>query len=75
MKILMLTPYLPFPLYSGGQIRSYNLIKNLSRKHKITLFSFIRSDAEKVHLQELKNIATKSWFLSAVRPGTRATFF
>ncbi|MEK7513386.1 MAG: glycosyltransferase family 4 protein [Patescibacteria group bacterium] len=59
MKILMLTPYLPFPLYSGGQIRSYNLIKNLSRKHKITLFSFIRSDAEKVHLQELKKYCHK----------------
>jgi len=54
MKILMLTPYLPFPLHSGGQIRSYNLLKKLSQKHQITLFSFIRSDQEKTHLKELK---------------------
>lgn len=54
MKILMLTPYLPYPLYSGGQIRSYNLLKNLSKKHQITLFSFIRSNKEKKHIPELK---------------------
>ncbi len=53
MKILMLTPYLPYPLNSGGQIRSYNLIKNLSQKNEITLFSFIRSEEEKKYLPEL----------------------
>src|SRR4030042_995558 len=31
----MLTPYLPFPLMSGGQTRSYNLIKNLSKNQAI----------------------------------------
>lgn len=59
MKILMLTPYLPFPLYSGGQIRSYNLLKNLSKKHQITLFSFIRSDKEKIYIPELKKFCFK----------------
>jgi len=54
MKILMLTPYLPYPLHSGGQIRTYNLLKNLSQKHQITLFSFIRSDEEKQYINELK---------------------
>jgi glycosyltransferase involved in cell wall biosynthesis len=54
MKILMLTPYLPYPLYSGGQIRSYNLLKNLSKKHRITLFSFIRRNEEKKYLKYLK---------------------
>lgn len=53
MKILMITPYLPYPLLSGGQIRSYNLLKNLSKKHKITLFSFIRDDNERVHIKKL----------------------
>lgn len=54
MKILMLTPYLPYPLWSGGQIRTYNLLKHLSRKHDITLFSFIRSDSERKYIPELK---------------------
>jgi len=54
MKILMLTPYLPYPLHSGGQIRSYHLIKNLSKKNEITLFSFIRSREEEQYIPELK---------------------
>jgi len=54
MKILMLTPYLPFPLLSGGQIRTYNLLKNLSPKHEISLFSFIRDEQEKVYTAKLK---------------------
>jgi len=53
MKILMITPYLPYPLLSGGQIRTYNLLKNLAGKHEITLFSFIREKKEKKHIKEL----------------------
>lgn len=59
MKILMLTPYLPYPLFSGGQIRSYNLLKNLSKKHEITLFSFIRSDSERQSLTNLRPFCQK----------------
>lgn len=59
MKILILTPYLPYPLMSGGQIRSYNLLKNLSQKHEITLFSFIRKDEEKKYLPELSKYCKK----------------
>lgn len=54
MKILMLTPYLPYPLFSGGQIRTYNLLKNLANKHEITLFSFIREEEEKKYTSELE---------------------
>ena len=50
----MLTPYLPFPDSSGGQIRSYNLIKDLSKKHDITLFSLIKDDSEKIYISELQ---------------------
>ena len=55
----MLTPYLPFPLRSGGQIRTYNLLKNLSKKHDITLFSLIKDEEEKQHLHELKKFCRK----------------
>lgn len=50
----MLTPYLPFPTSSGGQIRSFNLIKNLSKKHEITLFSLIKYAEEERYVSELK---------------------
>lgn len=42
MKILWLTPIFPYPPYSGGQTRSFNLIKNLAKKHQVALFSFWR---------------------------------
>lgn len=54
MKILMLTPYLPYPPSSGGQIRSYNLIKQLSKKHEITLFSLVKFDQEKKYAENLR---------------------
>jgi glycosyltransferase involved in cell wall biosynthesis len=59
MKILMLTPYLPFPPLSGGQTRSYNLIKNLSKHHEITLFCLIKDDAEKKYVKELEKYCKK----------------
>jgi len=59
MKILMLTPYLPYPLMSGGQTRSFNLIKNLSRKHEITLFSLIKDEKEKENIPKLLEYCKK----------------
>lgn len=59
MKILMLTPYLPYPLLSGGQTRTYNLLKNLGRVHQITLFSFIRKDEEKRYIPKLLELGIK----------------
>lgn len=55
----MLTPYLPFPLLSGGQIRTYNLLKNLSHKHEITLFALIKDEKEKQYLPELEKFCRK----------------
>ena len=55
----MITPYLPFPLVSGGQIRTYNLLKNLSSKHEITLASFIRDSSEEKYLSELEPFCKK----------------
>jgi glycosyltransferase involved in cell wall biosynthesis len=59
MKILMLTPYLPFPPSSGGQIRSYNLIKQLSRKHEVSLFCYIRRSEEEKYIPEVKKYCKK----------------
>lgn len=55
MKILMLTPYLPYPLLTGGQTRSYNLIKRLSSLgHEITLLSLVKSSKERAYVGELE---------------------
>ncbi|HRJ44291.1 MAG: glycosyltransferase [Caldilineaceae bacterium] len=41
MKILFLTPQLPYPPRQGTTIRNYNLIRALAQKHQIDLFSFL----------------------------------
>lgn len=55
MRVLMLTPYLPYPLLTGGQTRSYNLIKRLSSLgHKITLFCLVKNNSERRYVGELR---------------------
>lgn len=53
MKILMLTPYLPYPLHSGGQIRTYNLLKKLAKNHEVTLYALIKDWKEQDGLEQL----------------------
>lgn len=59
MKILMITPYLPYPPSSGGQVRSYNLIKNLAGKDEITLFALIKQAQERNYVKELEKYCRK----------------
>ncbi len=42
--VLMLTPYLPYPPISGGRMRTYNLIRQLTSEYAITLVSFGRPE-------------------------------
>lgn len=76
MKILMLTPYLPYPPTSGGQIRSYNLIKQLSKDHEITLCSLIKFDSEEKYVDKLKPFCKKIHvFKRAKKPWTLSNIF
>ena len=54
MRILFVSAVLPYPLYSGGQIRIYNLLKKASLHHDITLCAFTRDSAEDRYKNELK---------------------
>lgn len=75
MKILMLTLYLPYPPNSGGQIRSYNLIKNLSKKHEITLVSFIKRGEEKFADEMRKYCKEVIYFYRSDKPFTLGNIF
>ena len=59
MKILMLTPYLPYPPSDGGQVRSYALIKRLSKKHDITLVCFTRGHNTDKQIDHMKQFCKK----------------
>ncbi|MCI0555679.1 MAG: glycosyltransferase family 4 protein [Anaerolineae bacterium] len=43
MKILFLSAWLPYPPINGAKIRIYNLIRQLAKKHEITLLAFART--------------------------------
>lgn len=47
MNVLFLTPYLPYPPNSGGKIRTLNLIKTISKYHKVSLLSLVQHDETK----------------------------
>ncbi|MEK9200990.1 MAG: hypothetical protein AAB909_03390, partial [Patescibacteria group bacterium] len=59
MKILMLVPYLPYPPFEGGQIRSYKLIKLLSEHHDITLVCFTREHNTPDQIEHMKQFCKK----------------
>lgn len=72
----MLTPYLPYPPSSGGQIRSYNLIKQLSKEHEITLCSLIKFDSEEKYVKNLKPFCKNIYvFKRAKKPWTISNIF
>ena len=54
MKILFITPRLPYPPYKGDKIRAYHQIKYLSQRHSVTLCSFIESKEELSYIGELE---------------------
>lgn len=74
MKILMLTPYLPYPLLTGGQTRSYNLIKRLfSLGHEITLFCLVKSSSERQYVGQLQKFCKEvQVFRRSEKPWTAA---
>lgn len=68
MKILFLTYDLPYPLISGGKVRAYHLIKNLSQNCQITLFSYYRSEEQKQYLPELRKHCQKIYLFKRRKP-------
>jgi glycosyltransferase involved in cell wall biosynthesis len=84
MKILMISSYLPYPLFSGGQVRLYNLIKELSAKHEITLICEKRPNQTEQDIHEVEKICKKvitvdrqkQWTIKNIlKSGTSASSF
>jgi len=44
VNVLILTQVLPYPPDSGPKIKTYNVIKYLAQRHRVTLASFVRGD-------------------------------
>lgn len=57
MRILIISSYLPFPLFSGGHIRLYNIVKRLTEKnHQVTLICEKRENQTQEDISEIAKI-------------------
>ncbi|MEK7092648.1 MAG: hypothetical protein AAB907_03410, partial [Patescibacteria group bacterium] len=54
MNILVVSSFLPYPLFSGGHIRLYQIIKRLSKNHFLTLVCEKRNYQTDVDVRELE---------------------
>ena len=54
MKLLFLTPQLPYPPQKGTTIRNYNLIRQLAQRHEVHLLSFVQGEDDLAWVPELR---------------------
>ena len=54
MRVLFLTPRFPYPPLKGDQVVAYHRLRLLSRRHEITLLSFVESEEELAGAAELE---------------------
>lgn len=66
MKILLISSFYPYPLFSGGQVRLYNLLRNLGKKHQITLIAEVRNKLSENEFYEINKYCSK--VITVVRP-------
>jgi glycosyltransferase involved in cell wall biosynthesis len=59
MKIIMLSPFAPYPPDSGGRIRQWEFIKCLGSRHDLTLAFFINRGEEKILDGAFKGICSR----------------
>jgi glycosyltransferase involved in cell wall biosynthesis len=57
MRVLFLTPQLPYPQVSGGAIKSFKLIEYLSGLHQLTLGCFLKSAEEQDNLKAFVSVS------------------
>jgi glycosyltransferase involved in cell wall biosynthesis len=56
MNILIVSSFLPYPLHNGGSVRLYNLIKQISQKHQVTLICEKRPNQSDLDIKEVEKI-------------------
>jgi sugar transferase (PEP-CTERM/EpsH1 system associated) len=59
MRLLFLTPRLPYPPNRGGEITIFNFLRVLSRRHEVALVSFYDAPHELNYRQELVRYCVK----------------
>ena len=69
MRILFITPYLPYPPHHGGSIRVFELLRRLVERHPVTLASLMDTAEERAHVPALEALGMR--VLVAPKPPVR----
>jgi len=56
MRILLLTETIPYPLDSGGRIKTYHTLRMLSDEHEVHCLAFIRNEDQRAHISRLREV-------------------
>ncbi|MEW6088692.1 MAG: glycosyltransferase family 4 protein [bacterium] len=77
MNILFICSWFPYPPDNGSRIRSFNLIKALSKKHRISLMSFRQSDVSGKDIESLKEYCNdiKAIYFKSFNPKSFKAFW
>jgi sugar transferase (PEP-CTERM/EpsH1 system associated) len=59
MRILVISTWFPYPLSQGSKIRAYYLIKELAKKHSVTLISFADTPIQPEWVDHLKQFCQR----------------
>jgi len=62
MNILFLTSRIPYPPNRGDKVRTFFLLKEFSKHHRVFLFSFIETNLEEKYYNSLKIYCSKIFF-------------
>jgi len=63
MRVLFLTPQLPFPPHQGTQIRNYHLLRTAASAHQVELASFVRPGESLHRAAPLQELCGQVWTL------------
>jgi glycosyltransferase involved in cell wall biosynthesis len=53
VRILLLTETVPFPLDTGGRVKTYHTLRALSAEHEVHCHAFIRDEAQRAYAADL----------------------
>ncbi len=59
MKILFISPRLPFPLDTGGKIRTFNILKQLAKKNIVHLVSFSFEPNDRDYIADFEKLGVE----------------
>ncbi|MGD9904510.1 MAG: glycosyltransferase [Vicinamibacterales bacterium] len=75
MRVLFITETVPFPLDSGGRIKTFNTLRMLAGRHDVRLHAFIRDEAQRAHRAALEGLGVPTTLHLVPRSTAREAWY